>query len=512
MSSGCASRSPSRTQSTCPGLPSRAGAYRPLDSDVTSRTGGVLPSTQAGMDPVVLRTTAADEEQEVPAARERDRPVMRVLVAAGVERGDDFDLPAARADSMHDATAAWCEEDDAGVRPGAPTSLLDVGDRLWQSAGDRDRQQLADTEEGERAAVGRPERITRFFAPRDRARFTRHQRADVEAASSRSLREERDHRAIGRNHPPRRHWTRSRTPRRLAGRSRASAVGLRGWAFAALYQSVAVATATARLTPATIHGSHVRFCLADGVTGESAGTTRGAHRTSTRRGRRTRGRCGPRRCRAGAASDPARDSARADRARGAGVGRQRRRVDGSRSAPRARRRHVSPSKTRAAGQHLEEDAAEGPDVGALDRRLAARLLRCHVGGRARGSCPTAVRPRVIVGEFVEVCPAAARRSSALARPKSSTFTVPSARTLMFAGFRSRWMMPGSWAASSASAICRRGEASSERQRALRAMRDDRSSPSTSSITSADVEPCRLDAVDRRDVRMIERRQRLALRA
>ena len=32
-------------------------------------------------------------------------------------------------------------------------------------------------------------------------------------------------------------------------------------------------------------------------------------------------------------------------------------------------------------------------------------------------------------------------SMALARPKSSTFTVPSDRTLMFAGFRSRWMMP-----------------------------------------------------------------------
>jgi len=41
----------------------------------------------------------------------------------------------------------------------------------------------------------------------------------------------------------------------------------------------------------------------------------------------------------------------------------------------------------------------------------------------------------------------------LARPKSSTFTVPSARTLMFAGFKSRWMIPCSCAASSASAIC-----------------------------------------------------------
>src|SRR4030095_8348459 len=44
-------------------------------------------------------------------------------------------------------------------------------------------------------------------------------------------------------------------------------------------------------------------------------------------------------------------------------------------------------------------------------------------------------------------------SIAFARPKSSTFTVPSRRTLMFAGFKSRWMMPCSCAASSASATC-----------------------------------------------------------
>ena len=32
-------------------------------------------------------------------------------------------------------------------------------------------------------------------------------------------------------------------------------------------------------------------------------------------------------------------------------------------------------------------------------------------------------------------------SSALASPKSSTFTVPSGRSLILAGFRSRWTMP-----------------------------------------------------------------------
>ena len=44
---------------------------------------------------------------------------------------------------------------------------------------------------------------------------------------------------------------------------------------------------------------------------------------------------------------------------------------------------------------------------------------------------------VIVGELI----VAAEGSSAFASPKSSTLTVPSARTLMFAGLRSRWTIP-----------------------------------------------------------------------
>ena len=66
-------------------------------------------------------------------------------------------------------------------------------------------------------------------------------------------------------------------------------------------------------------------------------------------------------------------------------------------------------------------------------------------------------------------------SSALARPKSSSFTVPSGRTLMFAGFRSRWMMPCSCAASSASAICLAMGRDSRSGMAPRAMCAERSS-------------------------------------
>ena len=43
---------------------------------------------------------------------------------------------------------------------------------------------------------------------------------------------------------------------------------------------------------------------------------------------------------------------------------------------------------------------------------------------------------------------------AFASPKSSTLTTPSGVTLMLAGFRSRWTIPFSCAASSASAIWR----------------------------------------------------------
>ncbi len=63
---------------------------------------------------------------------------------------------------------------------------------------------------------------------------------------------------------------------------------------------------------------------------------------------------------------------------------------------------------------------------------------------------------VIVGEFRGSRvpgPESRVRSIAFANPKSNTFTVPSARTLMFCGFRSRCTIPCSCAASSASAIC-----------------------------------------------------------
>ena len=72
---------------------------------------------------------------------------------------------------------------------------------------------------------------------------------------------------------------------------------------------------------------------------------------------------------------------------------------------------------------------------------------------------------------------------ALARPKSSTLTLPSGVSFTFAGLRSRWTMPFSCAASSASAIWRAIATASSTAIGPRLSRCARSSPSTSSIAS-----------------------------
>ena len=119
--------------------------------------------------------------------------------------------------------------------------------------------------------------------------------------------------------------------------------------------------------------------------------------------------------------------------------------------------------------------------------------------------PICVAWAVSVGEFARLPPDELDGSAAFARPKSSTFTVPSARTLMFAGFRSRWTMPASCAASSASAIWRAmGEG--VRQVEGRGAADERGQ--ILPVDQLHHDRVAFDPVDRRDVRMIERRERL----
>ena len=150
----------------------------------------------------------------------------------------------------------------------------------------------------------------------------------------------------------------------------------------------------------------------------------------------------------------------------------------------------------------------------LSTGLAARLLRAHVGRRAEDHPRLRHRGRRDRRRLRDSSATTARAGSiAFARPKSSTFTVPSARTLMFAGFRSRWMIPCSCAASSASAICFAiGSASSSGNRAR--ARCAATGPRPRPVPSRG--PCTpsvcLEPVDRGDVGMIQRRERLRLRA
>ena len=136
----------------------------------------------------------------------------------------------------------------------------------------------------------------------------------------------------------------------------------------------------------------------------------------------------------------------------------------------------------AAGEHLEEHAPERPDVRALVDRPAR--------APARGSCtPQSPESRrhacrhVTVGECVR-SGLPHRRSMALASPKSRTLTTPLGVILMLAGLRSRWTMPLSCAASSASAICRATAVPRRAGAARGRVRSARVGPSTSSRTSA----------------------------
>ena len=102
-------------------------------------------------------------------------------------------------------------------------------------------------------------------------------------------------------------------------------------------------------------------------------------------------------------------------------------------------------------------------------------------------------------------------SIAFARPKSSTFTVPPSRTLMFAGLRSRWTMPRSCAASSASAICRAiADRFVERNRPARDPL--REILALDELHHERARSVRLEAVDLRDVRMVQRGEDCASRS
>ena len=94
--------------------------------------------------------------------------------------------------------------------------------------------------------------------------------------------------------------------------------------------------------------------------------------------------------------------------------------------------HVVAGKCASAGEHLVDDTAEGPDVGAPIDVATLRLLGRHVSGRAENEAGLRHRRRDHRRRHRRGSRAAGARpapsgSMALARPKSSTLTVPSGR-------------------------------------------------------------------------------------
>ena len=99
------------------------------------------------------------------------------------------------------------------------------------------------------------------------------------------------------------------------------------------------------------------------------------------------------------------------------------------------------AKQATARQHLEQHYAERPDVRAFVDGPPLRLLGRHVRRRAENQTPFGPRGRESVGESTSAVALAPSGASALARPKSRTFTAPSGVTFTLAGLRSRWTMP-----------------------------------------------------------------------
>ena len=102
------------------------------------------------------------------------------------------------------------------------------------------------------------------------------------------------------------------------------------------------------------------------------------------------------------------------------------------------------------GRHDHSDNWRAPGPAPLKQRTAVQFSAEDEGiaeaVEHASIVDLATPPTVSVGEVDTSPPVAATGSRLFARPKSSSFTAPSDRSLTFAGLRSRWMIPCSWAA------------------------------------------------------------------
>ena len=91
--------------------------------------------------------------------------------------------------------------------------------------------------------------------------------------------------------------------------------------------------------------------------------------------------------------------------------------------------------------HLVEHHAERPDVRPRVHLLATRLLGRHVRGSAHHRPGVGLHASMLRG----VAHPSGATGASLAKPKSSTFTTPSGRSMTFSGLMSRWTIPAACA-------------------------------------------------------------------
>ena len=167
---------------------------------------------------------------------------------------------------------------------------------------------------------------------------------------------------------------------------------------------------------------------------------------------------------------------------------------------------------RPAGEALEQHAAERPDVAAPVHRRAARLLGAHVGGGAEDDAGHGRGARrSSVGELPVGLREVVRAHRALGEPEVEHLGVPEGVIMTLPGLRSRCTMPRSCAASIAAATCTPTcERLAQRQRARARGARPASRPRPARAPGSGAPARVLEPVDRGDVRVVERGQRLRL--
>ena len=99
-----------------------------------------------------------------------------------------------------------------------------------------------------------------------------------------------------------------------------------------------------------------------------------------------------------------------------------------------------PRERAPAGQQLEQHHPERELIRCENGGPARSLFGRHVPDRAENH---AIARQSAIGEGIDAQIGASVPDGRFASPKSSTFTVPSRRSLTFADLRSRWMTPRS---------------------------------------------------------------------